>query len=269
MAAPFNIWAGTTDNWGTAGNWTGIEPVDDDSVLIPEVSAQEIQTGLDNSGVDLDDLIVARGFLANIGASGNQLKLAADLIKFWGGGEFWFQTAQAAAEVTDELQVIAATPDIIVNLSDDGTSSITKAILHRGNITSSADITNLQAGFATNINTDLTLAITSGAGTLAALQQYGGVVTAANVITTVQKSAGTLIKTGTTAIATLWNLGGDTIYNSTGTLVTAHVVRGILDMTQTAKETTITDLWLYPDGQIKYDDKLTTITNLHVVREGI
>lgn len=256
-----NYWQGTTDNYDTDGNWTLIKPVVDDRVLIPETNKQAILVGLDNENtIDLNEIYVARGFAANIGSTGTPWYISADLLKFFGSGEFWYKVGDAA---TDRLEIQAAKPSTVVNL-DNGTGVMTLAQLTRGTITVVGDITTAIVGYVTNRLTDAKVEFTSAAGTVTLLKQYGGTVTAANVLTTVDHVDGTFVRTGTTALTTLYNHGGTCYYDGTGTVTTAHVFGGVLDLNRTLAEKTITTCYLYPGGELKHDETIHTVNIIYV-----
>ncbi|MHC4867722.1 MAG: hypothetical protein ACYTEX_26930, partial [Planctomycetota bacterium] len=81
-----NNWQGTTDDWGTAGNWSDGVPNLSDQVYIPRSSSQGIQSSMNQTAVDLDLLLVEPGYSQNIGADGNELTISTDVLKFFGSG---------------------------------------------------------------------------------------------------------------------------------------------------------------------------------------
>ncbi len=253
------IWTGSVDgNFQTAGNWNGGVPVSNDDAIVPSVATRSMDAGMDQSGaVDLDSLVVHRGYAGNIGSSGNPLKIAADKVLFMGAGEFWFENDIT----TDDVRIIAATPQTVVNLGGDTITSI--AIL-RGKVTidgTTGAIADLNVGYFTDRLNDSRVTIAASAGTLTSLFQDGGKLWAGNTITTAHAHAGELTKQGTTSIVTLeQHMGANVIYNSSGTITLARLRGGTLDLTQTGDVKAITTLWLFPDSTFKEIQELHTVT---------
>lgn len=257
-------WQGADTDWSTPGNWSAAtEPVSNDIAIIPASSAQAI-AGSDESAVDLDALLVEAGYLANIGSSGSELNISADLVKFFGSGNFYYLDG---AGITDLVLINSGSMSNAIELGGD---TITACTILRGTVTLAGTIgtmANLRIGHVTNRESDVILTIAAGATAYTVVDQAGGVVTCGSVATTWNQSAGTSTYHGAIAMTTLNLKGGRMSYTSTGTLTTAWVYGGaVLDLTGGAK--TVTDLYLLPGSEAIYDSSLVTVTTLHDWRGG-
>lgn len=263
--ADTRVWTGGTDtDWSTAANWTApTEPVNGDTAIIAAATARSI-AGSDESAVDLAAILVEAGYMGDIGAPGTPLYISADLVKFFGSGNFYYKDG---AGTTDLVLINSGSMANAIELAGD---TITSCVILRGTVTLAGDITtmaNLRIGYVTNRESDVILTIAATATAYTVVDQAGGVVTCGSAATTWNQTAGQTTYHGAIAMTTLNLKGGRMNYTSTGTLGTAWVYGGaVLDLTGGAK--TVTDLYLLPDSEAIYDADIVTVTNLHDWRGG-
>lgn len=254
---PNNDWQGTTDAWDLAGNWTIIVPVTGEDVRIPGESGQAIQTGLSQAAVDLNSLIVDAPYAQAIGGVGNELTISADLVKFFGSGNFYYKDGNGT---TDVMLIHSGA---MTNTIQVGGDTITDCTLLRGSVTIAGDLgtmTTLRIGHVTNRESDVDLTVTAGAGALTTVEQGGGVVSCALAATTWNMAAGTTTYSGSIALTTLVQKGGYMHYTSTGAITTAWVYGGAtLDLMGGRK--TVTNLYRLPGSRVIMDNDLVTVTN--------
>lgn len=257
-------WAGVSDDWAADGNWDGadVTPVSNDDVLITGPNAQGIQTNVLGQGaVDLDSLIVGSSYTANIGASANALTISADLVKFFGSGQFWYADG---AGITDEMHIVAANPGTLVNI---GGATVTLLQALRGTLTLTGTITSLLLGYKNNINTDVIATLTAAAGTTGLVDQWGGSLTASNAITEYHKSGGSLAVADAGSMTTMYHKAGVTEWTSTGTVTTLHAMGGEINFDE--QDRTIATLYKYPGAKVEYDEDSTIVTRLVLMGRGL
>ncbi len=208
---------------------------------------------------DLDALLVEPGYASNIGSSGSELNISADLVKFFGSGDFYYLDG---AGTTDVVLIKSGSMSNTIELGGD---TITTCTILRGTVTLAGTIgtmATLRVGHVTNRESDAIVTIAAGATAYTAVHQAGGSVTCGSVTTTWNQNAGVSTYHGAIAMTTLQLKGGRMNYTSTGTLTTAWVYGGaVLDLTGGAK--TVTTLYILPGGKAIYDESLVTVTNLN------
>ena len=249
-----------------AANWLGDEPGDTDDAIF-NAGSIDVDPSLGQLTSSLANLLVYPGYTGNIGASGNEMDVGAGIIKFFGGGAFWWKDAGT----TSDVYIRAANNDATapVNIGGD-----TAANIHcmRGNITIAGDmgaVTLLTVGMKDNPTTDVTLDIVSGAGIITAYRQFGGTVTAAAQMTTCEILNGIFTLTGVVTITGGLSVsGGQCNHNSTGTITDMLLHGGRTDLGSTAK--TITKSAIFPGAEIVTDLGLHTYTAaLQDLRENV
>lgn len=250
-----NVWQGATDAYDLAGNWSLIVPVNTNEVRIPGTSGQEIQTGLNQTAVDLASFIVEPPYAQAIGGPGNPLITSAGLVKFFGSGDFYYQDGNGT---TDVMLINSGSMANTIQLGGD---TITDCTLLRGTITFPATLTTmttLRIGHVTNRESDVNLTIVAGGTALTTVYQAGGIVANGVAATTWDMAAGTTTHSGSVSITTLIQRGGYMHYTSTGTITTAWVYGGAtLDLTGGRK--TVTTLYRFPGSTVIMDNDLVSV----------
>lgn len=251
--------ASTTVNQGpndytTESNWReGSVPVANDDVEITGSSA--ILYNLDQSGVELDDFIVAPGCSAQIGQAGTPLQIDmgdSDRFEFNGSGAAYLDVQDAAIS-----PVVKRTLAV----------SQGRAGLH---LTGSALATVDVRGGTVKLDgsTVTTLIVAGGAtvyvpadATITTLRNLGAKLVELEVAaTTVENQKGTLRTSGSGAIGTL-NVDGGTVYaNSTGTITTLNADGGTVDFRESRESRTVTTLNAR-GGKAYLDPNVVTVTN--------
>lgn len=262
---------GNDGNWATANTWSPAnEPVDDDVVVIPSNTTVAITAGLDNGGVKLDGLIVAKGSVVKVGTTGAPLKIAADVVHYQGREEFNYEHAQnaGAALDTDLVIIEPSLASATVQLSSEESDALgmPDVLINGGDVTILANMGTMTRLEVTARTQKVT--IQPDAGTLTDLLGGGSFIEAHNVITNAHLTNGCQLTKETTAIVNAFIEGGANLfYNDDGTITLVHARSGgTFDLLNVGKEVTITTgIWL-PGSTINLDPTLHTVTNLYDLR---
>ena len=259
-------WVGTTDNYGTAGNWSpaGV-PVAGDVVYIPAGSGA-IQSGLNQSAVALDGFFVEPGYSQLIGTSSAnlQITLAAGEPFVFAGQNTAFIDLGASATTAVVNQTALATVGYGLYLLGTALTVLTVnrgvvGFAARGEGASTAAVVNVN--YVTNITGDATLVCGAGV-TLTTVNQTGGTLTIQSAATTVNVQNGTTFITGVGAITTLTNNGGTVYPASTGTITTVNANSGSTDFSRSLAARTVTTLnSAAQNAEIVIDESVVTVTN--------
>lgn len=272
--ADTQTYTGGTGSWAVAANWTGDGgakvPVTTDTAIIPSDTTVDITAGLDQGGVKLAALIVAKGSVVKVGTSGGPLKIAAGVVHYQGRAEFNYEHAQDAGSLLDTDLVIIepSLPTAAVQLSSEETDALgmPDVLLNGGNV-------SILANMGTMTRLDVTgrtesVIIQPAAGVLTNLLGGGSRIEAHNVITNAYLSNGCQLTKETTAITNAFIEGGASLfYNDDGTITLVRARRGgILDLMHVGKKVTITTGFWMPGSTINLDPTLHTVTNLYDLR---
>lgn len=262
---------GNDGNWATAATWSPAnEPVDDDVVIIPSNTTVDITAGLDNGGIKLDGLIVAKASVVKVGTTGGPLMIASDYVHFQGRGEFNYEHAAGGGDAhsTDLVIIEPSLPTTAVQLSSEETDALgmPDVLLNGGDVTILANMgtmTRLDVTARTNKVT-----IQAAAGALTSLLGRGSIIEAHNAITNAYLSNGCQLTKETAAITNAFVEGGASLfYNDDGTITLVRVHRGgTLDLMHIGKVVTITTGFWMPGSTIKLDPNLHTVTNPYDLR---
>lgn len=254
------IWLGSSGDLTSAGNWTGGVPGNGDRAFFRAGVATGPSTNMTGLADTISLIHIGRGCTFDIGGSGTELKVSATDIVHRGMGKLWYDGDVASTNI-----LIDCDP----GGSADIQGPITNARLLRGTITVGAvTTTNIFVGFRGSPSTDAVVTIGPTASTTTAYWQWGGTVTASNVLTTANVLGGTLTKTrGTSAaITTLNQSGGRVNYWTAATMTLGTLMGGTLDTIGAGQPQTITTLWLYPGSDIDRDTDLLTVTTENDLR---
>jgi hypothetical protein len=247
---------GVSGDWDTAGNWTSAKPGNNDTVLFPASTTRAVSSGqTDENAIDVDTLWFQEGFNANVGSSGNELTISADLLKFEGGGQLWFK----AGDTVVDLAVIRARPATSgitsVYLNGTGTTDYTDMRIQRGNVAIGSNLSTVTKLW---VGPDTIVSIASGS-TITDYRQSGGVVTCDSTLTNAEICAGTFnldtVVTGTTFDV----YGGIANILFGGTHPLINLYGGFVDFTRSGTLKTVTTMNVY-GGDYKYNE-LVTFTN--------
>lgn len=278
------IWSGAVDgNWNTDANWSGVKPVDNDTAVFPAGVSQSVTTGPTVS-IDLDLLYIHAQFAGHIGSSGAPISLAADLIEHHGmGGLYVDANNGAAAEQIDEIRIMCAAPDVPVQIGGDGAAKgeIVKVTILRGYVTLAASCNFtaggvVEVGYVNDPTSDVKAVILHDSGTPAnttipVYHQWGGHVTCDAILTAARLIRGTLVKREAKAV-TLDIYGGLCEYNYLNVDADNTIVKvrgnGRFDLTKDSLEKYFDELWVFGDGEAKYDDNLHTFAAGYPVTFG-
>lgn len=267
--------SGNEGDWATAANWsTGAVPIAGDDVIIAN-SSQDILTNLDQSAVALNSITIDQSYTGLIGTSASDfLQVAASTavigqartttgtltgskrlnLDFGSSTACDIQVYNSARTAQDQnrqplrLKAVNASSTLSVYggsvaLSDDNTDSSTLS-----SITVNGGSLNVGQGV-----------------TLTTLTTNGGVTNIQSAVTTVSCKRGTVNHydgISANAITTL-TVSDDGIFNhyASGTVTTANVNGGTLDLSRTEKAKTVTTLNLKKGATLVLDTNNVTLTN--------
>jgi len=170
-------------SWADA-NWsTGTNPAANGEAYIPESLATDVDQDLDEGTIDLNLLWISPGFKHNIGASSNELKIAADLVVHNGTGELHYDCSLGAgsALITDEMRIMCAnnTGKAFLDSEESDLGTWGKLVVARGEVVCAGTMkwaagAIVEVGFIDDPLTDASLTMQSNANTLAIYNQKAG-----------------------------------------------------------------------------------------------
>lgn len=255
--------SGATDPDAQATNFitaTDTPNANDDVFIGPKVSSgtavsHNISSGLDQSGVEIDDFVVLPTYTGKIGLSTEPLSIDmgdADLFRFEGRGTAHIDVNDAA--ISPDIIRTATASNGASGLYLSG-SAIAVATVEGGSVEfNAATVTTLEArgGATVTVREDSTVTTANNRGTYTC--NGNGV--------TLNNNGGTATINGGDAYTTVECTGGTVYYNSTGTLTTARAVNtGIIDLTRNNQAKTVTNLAVEGTGQVVYSPDVVTVTN--------
>ncbi len=251
------IWTGSSGDLTSAGNWSNGVPGNGDKAFFRAGFATGPSTNMSGLADTLALIHIGRGCTFDLGASSTELKVNATKVIHRGRGKLWYD---GDTDVAASTVVIDCDPGGSADLQ----GPIRVARFLRGKITvgTVSAMTDIDIGFRGNPSTDAIVTIGTGANATTTYWQWGGTVTASNVLTTANVAGGTLTKDrGTSAaITTLNQSGGRVNYWTAATLVTATLRGGTLDTIGAGQPQTITTLRVFPGSEIDRDTDLLTVT---------
>ncbi len=248
-------WTGGSGDLTSAGNWSNGVPGNADRGFFRAGVATGPSTNMSGLVDTLALIHIGRGCTFDLGGSGTSLKVSETNIVHRGQGKLWYDGDVSSANI-----LIDCDP----GGSADIQGPITNMRLLRGIVTvGGVTTTNIFVGFRGSPSTDAVVTIGTGASTTTAYWQWGGTVTASNVLTTANVLGGTLTKDRGTAaaITTLNQSGGRVNYWTGSTMTSATIMGGLLDTIGAGQPQTITSLFLYPGSDIDRDHDLLTVGN--------
>jgi len=239
-------WAGTTNNFGTAGNWSGgVAPVNDDTLIISDTSIA-ITTGMDQSLITGLTIIIGSGFKGSLGTSSSPLLTGTGTTIVMASTQS--KGVHITPAATSTKITVKQTPNIPHGFHLVG-GTTTDVYIQGGRVTlgAAATITNLYImGQLANVTLEDGL-------TLSTIVRFlnGYVTCEADLPATLVMKAGTWIQQGDGEHALpyveMW--GGAFYFNAPGgTITDAHVYSGYLDATDGAFKT-ITNLEVWAGGE--------------------
>lgn len=252
-------WQGTTDAYGTAGNWSpsGV-PTANDNVFI--TSAQSIAAS-DQSGVELDDFTVLPSMSGTIGTvvAPLQIDMAdADRFEFAGSGLAFIDVGSAAISPVI-LGTASATDDDPYGLTLTGTA-IATVDFRKGSLSvGDSTIATIYQSYTAAVESDTKLLVPAGAS-LTSLRKSGGTAVLETGATNVDNEAGNLTTRGSGAITTFTVDGGLVYPCSSGTITTLNCNGGTVDFTRSRVPRTVTTGNLN-GGTLIYDPDIITFIN--------
>jgi hypothetical protein len=259
------IWTGATNgNFGTAGNWSpATAPVSNDEAMFDASSTVNVDAGLDQSAVDLDALIVAKGCKINIGTSASPLIISADKVLHEGDGTLYYKDGNG----TTDLVIIKGTLQEGAGAAVLDGSSITRLVVAKGLVTikgTAGSIGTLTIAWIDNVANDakVVLETRSASQSITTLRMSGGSLDSDWEIAALYLTEGRVFHDSAAgnAIQNIYQLGGSVQYQSSGTIGLAELVAGVLDASKSSAATTITDLIVFPGARaiVPEDYAITT-----------
>jgi len=258
-------WLGTTSTaWGTAGNWKeGSVPVSGDEVLISNAAVNNIESGLNQSAVTLDELIFEQGCTVSVGSfSLGYLQVATAYLEVnCSGGQVWLDVGASA---------------ITARVISTGSAAIGERGLYlKGSGLTSLSVDSGSVGLADKMGETSTVtnarvvgngSLRLGRGvTVTTTQVSNGEMIQQCACTTANVFSGTWTSEGIGAITTLNVYGGTATATSSGTITTANLYGGEADFTRSAIPRTVTTMNLKRDNSptVLFDDAVLTVTTFN------
>ncbi len=245
---------GVSDNWDTAGNWTSAKPGAADTVVVPASTTRSILTGLnDENAVKLAKMWVQEGYNGNIGASGTELFISADLMKFEGSGQLFWK----AGDDVSALAIIKARPATAgltsVTLSGTGGTDFTAIHVQQGKVDIGAGLDTLAL---LTVNGDSIVSLGSGT-TVTDMRHNAGTMTANSVGATTIICGGIFNLDTVISPATFEVWGGVVNLMFGGTYSnTIDIHGGLVDFTRSAQLKTVDSINIF-GGDLKINDNVT------------
>lgn len=251
-----NFWQAVSSNdWGTAGNWSGGVPDSTDDVIITKAKSSEFITGATVTAPN--SLRVADDVDYAIGSMGSPLILdvggsdAFDSLVFAGRAASYFSFTSTGGTADKVICRSFSDQQSVLNLDvATGLTIGTVALLAgRPTIMTGCALTDLIIGSVNNVLGNARVIIETGV-TIANLRQIGGRCENSSAIATLLQAIGGELQQLVGNIATADILGGNVDYRSDGgtvTLLNAH--RGNFDMSREGTAKTITNCNIF-DGNV-------------------
>lgn len=276
MATKFFLAA--SSDWDDTDNWTGAAvPADGDDVYIEDCD-QDIDTNLDQSDIALASLNIAQSYTGLIGTATAYLNIEATTVNI--GYNHGTGNPVGSGRIKLDLNGDDGSTPATINILNSASNSednylppirliidydTTYVNIFKGTVGIACEtdetsvVGTINTGYVSNINNDVSAYIGSGV-TLTTLNHNGGKINMRCGATTVNCDAGTLTTDGNGAITNLNITNGICISNSTGTITTAIVTGGELDLLKSPKARTISTLKLDAPGKVKYDPGVVTLS---------
>lgn len=254
-------WIGTGNDVGNAASWGGSAPVDTDSAYILK-STDALTTNLNQSGIDLVDLVIGGDVSASIGTPSSPL----------------YYGVMTGKVVIDSPRCPAihfrctSVPTIVVK--DTGNDNyafhlyggtVTAMYINKAGrvvIGANATVTTLRIGNSGDIANDVVVEIEEGASITTIIQNGGVIYNKANA-TTINVNAGMHVNNGTGAgaVTTLTiTPNAKYFFNADGkTISTVNIEGGVFDARKDPKAKTVTTVNLQSGGQFLAENGVGTV----------
>lgn len=242
------------------GNWSGVKPAAGDTAICDATSTADITSGLDFDGVDLAAWKTTEDYSGNIGASGNPLIIAADLVEHRGSGTLYYKNGNGGVGLlTNVLRVDSDNLKLAAQIDD----AISRVELIKGRVeaTATANAGLYYVSYRTRRDDDVFLKIASTSDNFTLYQNGGVVFCDASTLLTLNVAAGILITLGASAATNVRLLGGTIRWKSTGGISSrCFALGGLLDFSQNLASKTIDELHEFPDARVVLGDHVTVPT---------
>jgi hypothetical protein len=265
--ADTRVWSGSDGDWSVAGNWDPVGvPVNGDSVILNGTNDVAITAGLSQSAVTLALLFIADDFTKDVASAASPLNIEYTKFVHRGKGAVYIDSAAQGAEA-----IVAHTGDRR-NLSWRQRVRLpSRIVVSRGRVELQSDSPAVDDLILAHVDVqetdaDVTIAPSSdvvftrvriGGGTLDASNSPGSV-------TNITVCGGLAILNPDVAAdpPTIHISQGGTVQwnNSTNSIAEANIYDGLLDLTQSYEEKTVTLANLWPHGEFRFFPDLTTQT---------
>jgi hypothetical protein len=256
------IWTGAENSvFGNDDNWLDLShPEDGDDVFITADYNVSISGSVGMLTLDLGSFTVEKGYTGTIGDKTSYLLIQSITgLDFKGSGACYIDINASAIDVRVDGTAAAAT-------GKSGLYLLGSAIDEINVISGSVGIASRAGETATVTTLTInggTVAVGDGCTLTNATVYSGGLVSQAS-ITTLKNYNGIVTTEEAAAITTLSLFNGSHTHNGTGTIATANIEGGTLDLFRSGLARTITTLNLNPGGGVIYDPDLITITTLNL-----
>tara|TARA_Y100000593_G_scaffold31220_2_gene61661 strand:- start:904 stop:1767 length:864 start_codon:yes stop_codon:yes gene_type:complete len=276
---PINKWLSTdSTDYSVAENWSeGAVPVAGDDVLIQRGTA-DIKAGLNQSSVEINGFEVEPGYNGTIGSSAGELKLSlgsGDHVKFSGVGEAWINLGDSACNV--HVRATFGAQSGYYGLNIRGTA-VDKFNVYDGSVSIGRDPADVNSVASVHVGGPGAIlhirkgcAVTSGVTVQDGEVLLEGSASASGVQVRVnggrfecRRDTGS----GATAINELIITGGTAEHNSESVITTARLHGGLLDLSRSSQNKTISNLYLEPGGAYIYHPASSVLTHQESTQGG-
>ncbi len=264
-----NRWVSSTGDWSNTAGWHNSDVPDSaDSAFLCNNGAVAVSSGLSQSAIDLDDLIVT-DFANNIGSSGSPLIIGAGTFQFIGNtGEIYITNHSGVTNTW----LINSTSRKTISLT--GTATYNRIVVIRGNVTitgnGSTIIDLLQIGYHTNELRDAVVNLDSCVVT--SCMQSGGTLNAASCeILEHYKAGGNFYGTGTHVGTSdiMWHSGGLYDRRLNAAMAAIYAGGGNVDLTHNIAPWTLSALARLPGAKVSTNPQVVTIMNTYDVENEL
>ena len=262
----WNGTGGTDGDVTDAANWTpsGVPGASDNVRLIASFDTN-LDTNLDGlSGVSLGDFIVEEGYSGTIGTSTADLEITCSTFEFHGSGVSYIDLK--ASNITATVHNSASAPSVGSYGLHLIASNLADLLVINGSVALAGIMGTTSTTAAVHVSGG-SLNLGSGC-TLTTVTTYGGAVTIRASVTTVNGYGGTINTREQAAITTLLCDGASVEDGSTGTITTASIYSGDIQV-RLGTTKTISTLNVYAGGGAAFDPNSVTVSTVNLGADNV
>ncbi|KKL87249.1 hypothetical protein LCGC14_1936570 [marine sediment metagenome] len=264
MATP--IWISSDGDWGNTASWsTASVPVANDTVVFDGVnSVVSVTGGLNQTGINLDELQISPAYTGDIGLLGNPLIIDCAKLVHRGAGTLYHKADGGIN------RILVDSRNLVNAAQFSGSASSWRTAVKKGRVTCTNGLSDM-AVLSVVGDKSIVIVEANGAESIGAVYQSGGFIQNFRPIdTSVRKaviSGGTFVHESG-AIYTLVVNGGFVEYNAGETLTEGFLLAGTLDYTRSGNTKAALLMEVFPGAELLTTTQ-TTISVLLDYRKEI